>query len=111
VAFLKWGFWGLFWLFWAAFFHYTLPQHDIVRVTDTYEKRIDFGENSIFWASPDVSNDVTPINRDVFFIQTVRAGGDTMVYRHEDTGWDWPPYFKFDPSNLQPEAEHLKSSV
>ena len=111
MVYVKWGFWSLFWLLVAAFFHYTLPQTDIVRVTDTYEKRIDFGENSIFWASPDVGSDVTLVNRDVFFIQTVRAGGDTMVYRNEDTGWSWPPYFKFDTSNLQAEASDLKSTV
>ena len=27
-----------------------------------------------------------------------------MVYRNEDTGWIWPPYFKFDSSDLQAEA-------
>ena len=111
MVYVKWVFWVVFWLFWAAFFHYTLPQTDIVRVTDTYEKRIDFGENSIFWASPDVGNDGTLANRDVFFIQTVRANGSTMVYRNEDTGWSWPPYFKFDTSNLQAEAADQKSTA
>ncbi|MEO1138938.1 MAG: DUF1523 family protein [Pseudomonadota bacterium] len=111
MVYLKWAFWAVFWLLVAAFFHYTLPQTDIARVTDTYEKRIDFGENSIFWASPDVGNDVTFINRDVFFIQTVRNNGRTMVYRNEDTGWSWPPYFKFDTSNLQAEAADLKSTA
>ncbi len=33
-----------------------------------------------------------------------------MVYRNEDTGWGWPPYFKLDSSNLQAEAEDLKST-
>jgi hypothetical protein len=99
-----------FWLLVAAFFHYTLPQHDIARITDTYERRIDFGENSIFWASPDVGSDGTLNNRDVFFIQTVQPDGDVMVYRNEDTGWGWPPYFKFDTSNLQAEAADLRST-
>lgn len=110
MAFFKWAFILVFWTAAAAFFHYTLPQVDIVRVTDTYEKRIDFGENSIFWAGADVGNDGTAVNRDVFFIQTFRAGGDVMVYRNEDTGWGWPPYFKFDTSNLQAEAADLKSA-
>jgi hypothetical protein len=95
----------------GAVFHYTLPQVDIVRITDTYEKRIDFGENSIFWATADVGNDGTTINRDVFFIQARRAKGDVMVYRNEDTGWGWPPYFKFDTSNLQAEAADAKSTA
>ena len=33
-----------------------------------------------------------------------------MVYRNEDTGWGWPPYFKFDTKNLQTEAADLISS-
>ncbi|MBA83638.1 DUF1523 family protein [Thalassobius sp. S69A] len=111
MAYVKWAFWIAVWVIVAAFFHYTLPQHDIVRVTDTYEKRIDFGENSIFWAGPDVGTDTTAANRDVFFIQTRMANDQVMVYRNEDTGWGWPPYFKFDTSNLQAEAADLKSSA
>ncbi len=112
MRYIKWIILIAFWTFVAAVFHYTLPQKDIVRVTDTYEKRIDFGENSIFWATADVGNDGTVLNRDVFFIQTRRANSDrVMVYRNEDTGWGWPPYFKFDTSNLQAEAADLKSSA
>ena len=110
MAIVKWVFWITFWVLVGAFFHYTLPQVDIVRVTDTYEKRIDFGENSIFWAQADVGTDGAAMNRDVFFIQTRRAKGDVMVYRNEDTGWGWPPYFKFDTSNLQAEAADAKST-
>jgi hypothetical protein len=95
----------------AAFLHYTLPQTDIVRITDTYEKRVDFGENSLFWAGGDVGSATGTVNRDVFFIQARRAQGDVMVYRNEDTGWGWPPYFKFDTSNLQAEAADAKSTA
>ena len=109
---IKWVFWTTFWVLVVAIFHYTLPQTDIVRVTDTYEKRIDLGgENSLFWAQADVGSDATVTNRDVFFIQTRRAAGDVMVYRNEDTGWGWPPYFKFDTSNLQAEAADAKSTA
>ncbi len=110
MVIIKWVFWLTFWVLVGAFFHYTLPQVDIVRVTDTYGKRVDPGENSIFWAQADVGTDGTLANRDVFFIQTRRAKGDVMVYRNEDTGWSWPPYFKFDTSNLQAEAADYKST-
>ncbi|MBV2359574.1 DUF1523 family protein [Thalassococcus sp. CAU 1522] len=109
MRYVKWTLIALFWLFVAAFLHYTLPQTDIARITDTYEKRIDPGENRWFWAQADVGSDINAANRDVFFIQTRRAKGDVMVYRNEDTGWSWPPYFKFDTSNLQAEAADLKS--
>jgi hypothetical protein len=109
MGYIKWAFWISFWVFVASFFHYTLPQHDIARVTDTYEKRIDFGENSIFWAAADTGNATTAVNRDVFFVQTRLSNDNVMVYRNEDTGWGWPPYFKFDTTNLQAEASDLKS--
>ncbi len=110
MTMIKWVFIVTFWALVAAFFHYTLPQKDIVRVTDTENRRIDFGENSLFWSGPDAGNDATTTNRDVFFIQTVRENGDPLVYRNEDTGWNWPPYFKFDTQNLQTQAADLKST-
>ena len=111
MRYVKWALWGIFWVLVASFLHYTLPQHDIVRITDTFEKRVDYGgENSIFWAKANTGNATDTVNRDVFFIQTIRANGKPMVYRNEDTGWGWPPYFKFDTNNLQTEAADLKST-
>ena len=107
----KWLFWGSVWLVVGAFLHYTLPQNDTVRVVNTEIQRMDFGENSIFWAEPDSGSDVTATNRDVRFIQTVRPNGRASVYRNEDTGAGWPPYFKFDSSNLQAEAANAVSTA
>jgi hypothetical protein len=90
-----------------GFLHYTLPQHDIVRITNTYEKRIDFGSNSWFWANGDSGNATAPVNRDVFFIETFQTNEKPMIYRNEDTGWGWPPYFKFNTANLQARASDL----
>ncbi len=109
MRYVKWTIFTLLGLIIFAFLHYTLPQRDIVRIADTYEKRIDFGENSIFWAAPDTGNALTG-NRDVFFIQAIRKNGKPVVYRNEDTGWGWPPYFKFDTSNLQAQATDFKST-
>lgn len=111
MVYVKWAIILTFWTFVAAVLHYTLPQTDIARVTDTYEKRIDPGENSWFWSVHDVGSDATTSNRDVFFIQTRRANGKIMVYRNEDTGWTWPPYFKVNSSNLQAEAADMKSTA
>ncbi|MCX7566553.1 DUF1523 family protein [Sulfitobacter sp. F26169L] len=110
MGLIRWTFWITVWVIIAAFFHYTLPQVDIVRITDTYEKRVDPGENSLFWAQADIGTDGTLSTRDVFFIQTRLAKGKVMVYRNEDTGWGWPPYFKFDTSNLQAEASDFRST-
>ena len=101
--------------------HYVLPQHDVVRVVNTYQERQDLGDwTRIFWADPDAQS-TQLVNRDVQFIQTIkkrtwllgfvpREGTEVMVYRNEDTGWGWPFYFKFDTANLQTEADDLRST-
>ena len=109
MVYVKWGFIAAFWLLVAGVLHYTLPQHDVARITDTYEKRVDPGSNALFWANANAGSDPTVENRDVFFIQTFRTDDAPMIYRNEDTGWGWPPYFKFDTSNLQAEASDLIS--
>lgn len=110
MAYVKWGFWGVFWLLVFAVFHYSLPQNDVVRIVNTYEERQELNDwTRMFWSSPDAqSAELT--NRDVQFIQGVRPNGEAMVYRNEDTGWGWPPYFKLDSSNLQTEAEDMAST-
>lgn len=102
--------------------HYALPQHDVVRVLNTYEERQDLNDwTRIFWARPD-DQSATLINRDVQFIQTVkqrtwllgfipRETTEVMVYRNEDTGWSWPFYFKFDTANLKTEADNIVSTA
>lgn len=98
-----------------AFFYYVLPQHDVARITGTEIIRMDFSNvNRIFFAQKDSGN-VELTTRDVRLINTVRKKTfllgfiqrekeGVMVYRNEDTGWIWPPYFKFDSSDLQAEA-------
>jgi len=104
MRYIGWTLLITFWVALGAFLHYTLPQRDIVRIVNTYEERQELGDwTRMFWSRPDAQSDGL-INRDVQFIQTVRANGRPMVYRNEDTGWSWPPYFKFDTSNLYTEA-------
>ena len=111
MAYVKWGFILTFWTVFGAFLHYTLPQTDIVRVVNTYEERQELGDwTRMFWATPDDQSQ-NLISRDVQFIQTVRANGRPVVYRNEDTGWGWPPYFKFDTANLYTEAADAISTA
>lgn len=105
-------FWTLAVIFVAGFLHYTLPQHDIVRVTNTFNRLTTVSaENSWAYSVPDSGTAEGPTTRDIRFIETAFPDGSVMVYRNEDTGWIWPPYFKYDSSNLQAEAGNLKSSV
>ena len=111
MRYVKWTFYTLLALIIFGFFHYVLPQHDIVRITDTYTSRIEFGANSIFWGSADQGTNANATARDVKFIAAIQRNGKPMVYRNEDTGWIWPPYFKFDSFNVQAEASDLKSTA
>jgi hypothetical protein len=98
----------------ALWLHYVLPQRDIARVTSTEVVRTDFsGLNRTFFAQTDTGN-AESVSRDLRFINAerkksylfnlIRSGRQTIVYRNEDTGWIYPPYFKFDSADLQAEA-------
>ena len=108
---IKWGIRLVLIAMVAAFLHYTLPQRDVVRLTGTYNRMTEVGANSIFYASPDSGTTTATVDRrDIRFIEAVFPDGGVMVYRNEDTGWVWPPYFKYDSSNLQAEARNYVST-
>lgn len=110
MAYVKWAFIIIFWGTIAVILQYSLPQHDIVRIVNTYEERQDLNDwTRIFWSEPE-DQSTSLSNRDVQFIQAVRENGKPIVYRNEDTGWGWPPYFKFDTANLYTEANDAKST-
>ncbi|MBH1974032.1 MAG: DUF1523 family protein [Rhodobacteraceae bacterium] len=109
-TYVKWTIRIVLLLLVAAFLHYTLPQHDIVRITGTYNRLTTVGtENAWAYASPDTGTAESTVTRDIRFIEAAFPDGSVIVYRNEDTGWVWPPYFKYDSSNLQAEAGNLKS--
>lgn len=109
--YVKWTFRIVLLLFVAGFLHYTLPQHDIVRITNTYNRLTTVGsENSWAYSVPDTGTAESTSTRDIRFIDAAFEDNSVIVYRNEDTGWVWPPYFKYDSSNLQAEAGNLKSN-
>jgi hypothetical protein len=109
---IKWGLRILAVLIVGLFLHYTLPQRDIVRITETGNRITQIGANWIFYSIEDTGTGAeTNTTRDIRFIDAAFPDGDSvMVYRNEDTGWFWPPYFKWDSSTLQAEAANLKST-
>ncbi|MBM9594859.1 DUF1523 family protein [Roseitranquillus sediminis] len=109
MRYLNAVFWVIIALLVLAAAHYTLPQNDVVRIVNTEVRRVDLGQNALFWSRAD-SGGATLDSRDVRFIETIRPDGEPMVYRNEDTGWGWPPYFKFDSANLQARAQDLVSN-
>ena len=79
MRYFFWGLIGALALLVFGFFHYTLPQHDIVRITGTEVIRQDFsGWNRIFYAQPDSGN-TEGVNRDLRLINAAYPDGGVMV--------------------------------
>ncbi len=95
---------GLF----IAFLAYFLPSRDIVQIVGTDVKRMDVGKRPWAWDKPDSGTKGEP-TRDVRFIYAKWPDGKPRVYRNEDTGWGFPPYFKFDSADLAAKAEGMAS--
>lgn len=112
MRWVKWILTALPIIFVAGWLHYTLPQRDVVRITNTEILRSDLsGWNRIFYARPDGGNAVTD-TRDVRLLNAVYPNGKVIVFRNEDTGWfRWPPYFKTNSSDVSAVAENLKSTA
>ncbi len=109
---IKWGIRIFLLLIVVVFLHYTMPQRDVVQIINTYNKNTPIGANWMFYSIEDTGTGVetTASIRDIRYIDAVFPDGQSvMVYRNEDTGWFWPPYFKWDSSTLQAEATNLKS--
>ena len=94
------------------FLDYSLPSKNTVRITNTYNRLPSItSSNAIFYAADDTGTvENAAGQRDVRFVETVRPNGKVFVYRNEDTGWIWPPYFKYDSANLHAEATNLRST-
>ena len=98
-------------LIFGAFLHYTLPQRDIVRIVNVESRLTEVGGlNGMFFAQRDSGDAQSTSMRDLRLISTIRPNGQPLVYRNEDTGVLWPPYFKFDSEDLQAEASNLTSN-
>jgi hypothetical protein len=88
----------------AAFLHFYLPQHDIVRIVSVENRRVDSQ------GKPIQSGDRPTISRDVYYIfaEDVETKAP-HVYRNEDTGWGFPFYLKFDSADEQAIASSIAS--
>jgi hypothetical protein len=100
---VKWVAIGVVILVLGGFLHWTLPSRDIVRIVGTDVVRVDADSGSTSGAGEAGTRDLRLIN-------TVTPSGEPRVFRNEDTGWGWPPYFKFDSSNLAAEADNAVST-
>ena len=90
----------------ALFFHYNLPRTAVVQISGTDIKRLDKTKKvEEEQGKTDGQVKSVPHTRDVRFVNTVSLKGKPMVFKNQDTGWGWPPYFKFDSADLTAEAQ------
>ena len=83
----------------GAFLHYYLPSTDLIYVTGTETIRVNADGNTRFTTGP---------TRDLRLVYAERVnGGTARAFRNEDTGWGWPPYFKFNSGDIAAQATTL----
>ncbi len=88
----------------VLFLHKNLMRTAVVQITGTDVKRTDtVGKVSNRTAKN--GNDAVLQTSDVRFINTVSKNSRVKVFRNEDTGWGWPPYFKFDSADVAAQAQ------
>lgn len=87
----------------GGFLYWTLPGYDVVRILGTEVARQQVEVT-------DAQGREVMQSRDVRYIKAVTPDGEPRVYRNQDTGWGWPPYFKFDSANLAALADNAASS-
>ncbi len=90
---------------------YTLPHTKVVQITGTDVKRMVTGGPEKPGTEAKARQSEKPAGiRDVRFINTITREGKVLVFRNEDTGWGWPPYFKFDSADLAAEAQEYATA-
>ncbi|MGD8252071.1 MAG: DUF1523 family protein [Desulfobacterales bacterium] len=88
------------------FLHYNLPRTAVVQISGTDMKRSDKSSRELSGQEESAKKRTAALQTvDVRFVNTVSRDGEVMVFRNEDTGWGWPPYFKFDSADVTAMAQ------
>ena len=103
---IKWIFLSIIALLVIGFLHYNLMRTDVVYITGTDTTRMDRNKKAIS-KDKDSKNNPAAIRdtRDDRYNNANTRKGKVKVYRNEDTGWGWPPYFKFNSADITAEAQ------
>ena len=94
----------------GLFLHRNLPRTAVVQITGTDIKRVDKSGQKAKDAQKDAQGKKMVQTTDVRFINTVSRSGGVMVFRNEDTGWGWPPYFKFNSADVTALAQSFETA-
>lgn len=91
---------GILTLLVIGILHYNLPRTAVVTIEGTDVKRAEKTARS-----SSTADRKTAIVSDVRYVNTLTRGNKILVLRNEDTGWGWPPYFKFNSADITAEAQ------
>lgn len=87
-------------LLYVLFWVYSLPRTMKVHVTGTEVTR------------RDIENREGELRTwDVRYVMAEDLDGGAHMFRNEDTGWGWPPYFKFDSGDVAAQAQNLATDA
>ena len=88
------------------FLHFNLPRTAVVQISGTDIKRMDKAVD-VKDKEDSAEKQVQAVTstEDVRFVNSVSRKGKPMVFKNEDTGWGWPPYFKFNSADVTAEAQ------
>ena len=87
--------------------NYATPSSVIGVINGTEVKRIEKNETEI---SNDHKKSENIRSKDVYYIYGETKNKKTWVMRNEDTGFGFPPYFKFNSANIHAKAKSLEDS-
>lgn len=95
----------------VLFLHKNLPRTAVVQITGTDVKRIDQSKVKPKAVDETDQSETIVKTTDVRYINAISKKGSPMVFRNQDTGWGWPPYFKFNSADLTAKAQAFSLST
>ena len=108
---VKYGLPAAFILLIAVVLHYNLPRTQVMQIIGTDVKRLDSSDKVKADGAEQVQGKKgVVVSRDVRFINAVSQSGKAKVFRNEDTGWGWPPYFKFNSADVTAQAQSFTTA-
>ena len=108
---VKYGLTATFILLMAIVLHYNLPRTQVMQIIGTDVKRLDSADKGKTDGARQVQGKKgVVVSRDVRFVNAVSQSGKAEVFRNEDTGWGWPPYFKFNSADITAQAQSFTTA-
>ncbi len=98
----------------GLFLGYVLPKRDVIYVTDAYNRFVEPGElrgvRALSSTDATTATAGARLGADVLFVVGRARDGGLVEFRNEDTGFGFPPYFKFDTATLDNQAREAIST-